>query len=61
MRESFRLHKTIIQEGVNRLRLNVFFVYAGNEVPKQQEIHLKMKAVLQKLQTLIDEKNSLHS
>src|SRR5688500_14803259 len=61
MRESFRLHKSIINEGVNRVRLYVFFVYTGNELPKQQEIHLKMKAVLQKLQTLLNETIPVHS
>ena len=61
MREGFRLHKSILNELVNQVRLYVFFVYTGKELPEQQEVHLKMKAVLQKLQTLINEKNSLHS
>ncbi len=61
MRESFRLQKTIINDGVKRVRLYVFFVYTGNELPNQQEMHLKMKAVLQKLQTLTNETITLHS
>ena len=61
MRESFRLHKTILHDEFELVRLYVFFVYAGNEVPNQEETNLKMKAALQKLQKLINEKISLHS
>ena len=61
MRESFRLHKSMLLDGIDRIRLYVFFVYTGKEVPTQPEIHMKMKAALQKLQDLMNEKNSLHS
>ena len=61
MRESFRLHKSIINDRSSRVRCYVFFVYTGNELPKQQEIHSKMKAVLQKLHTVLNETNSIHS
>lgn len=63
MRESFRLQKIkIVEQSVKKpIRLSVFFVFTGNELPQQQEIHLKMKAALQKLQTLVYETNSLHS
>ena len=61
MRESFRLQKSVINDRLNHVRLYVFFVYSGNELPKQQDMHWKMKAVLQKLQTLINEKIPLHS
>jgi len=61
MRESFRLQKTIINTQVIRSGLYVFFVYTGNVLPQQQEMNEKMKAVLQKLQTLIHETTPLHS
>jgi ribonuclease P protein component len=63
MRESFRLQKKNIVDSSekNQIRLLVFFVYTGNEMPQQVELHSKMKAALQKLQTLVYETTALHS
>ena len=61
LRESFRLHQSILNEATSGLKLSVFFVYANNDLPDQQELHLKMKAVLQKLQSIIHEATPLHS
>lgn len=55
MREAYRLQKKNLQEKIetNNIQLNIFFIYAGRELPEYDEVYKKMSIVLNKLEMLI--------
>jgi len=59
-REAYRLQKKELAEKLkrNNQRLAIFFVYIGKGLPDHQFVHKKMSQILEKLGSIIDEKNS---
>ena len=55
-KESYRLQKTDLQKKVevNKIQLNVFFIYTGKEVPEYKEVFKKVGAILKKLDKFIE-------
>jgi len=54
-REAYRLQKIILTEIVSerKIRLNVFFIYTGKELPEFAEVKLKVEQALKKLVKLL--------
>lgn len=54
-REAYRLQKIILTEIVNerKIKLNVFFIYTGKELPDFAEVKVKVEQALKKLAKLI--------
>lgn len=57
LRETWRLQKATLQKKINEknMKLNVFIVYSGKEVPGYNEVYNKVNLILDKLNTMIDE------
>lgn len=51
MRESYRLQKIDLQNHLreSHLKLSVFFIYVGNELPEYKEVYEKIGGALQRL------------
>lgn len=56
MRESWRINKQPLWSHLhaNQKRLSVFIIYTGNTVPAFEELSVKMKGLVSRLQTNID-------
>jgi ribonuclease P protein component len=59
-REGYRLQKHILLEalGKNNLRINLFFIYTGREIPLYPAVYQRMSDLLQRLIRIINEKNT---
>jgi len=55
-REAYRLQKKTLQEKINakKIRLNIFFLYTGKEVPRYDEVYKKIGMILRKLEKLAE-------
>jgi len=55
-RESYRLQKNPLHEKVKskNIRLNIFFIYTGKELPEYNEVYKKVGSALSQLDKLID-------
>src|ERR1043165_5530202 len=62
-REAYRLQKNELREKLKekKLRLNIFFIYTGKELPDFNMAKEKLKLILQKLVQIADENNSSNS
>ena len=56
-REAYRLQKKELQEKlkVGNIRMNVFFIYTGKELPQYSDVYSKVGTVLKKLEKLIQQ------
>jgi ribonuclease P protein component len=56
-KEAYRLQKISLHEKVkaNNIRLNVFFIYTGKELPGYNEVYQKVGVILKKLDKLIEQ------
>ena len=62
-REAYRLQKNNISDHLQNanLRLALFFVYNGKELPEQAVVNKKIGLILQRLIGIINENVSLHN
>ena len=60
MREAYRLQKNPLAEKLEatKLRLSIFFIYVGNELPEYEQLFKKTGSVISRLIKIADE-NSL--
>ena len=60
MREAYRLQKQQLQEATvkGNVKLALFFVYVGKELPDYTIVSEKIGVILQRLTSIIDEANS---
>ena len=59
-REAYRLQKNPLQETVKqkKIRLNLFFIYTGKELPVFNTVKEKVNVILNKLSKIVNESNS---
>jgi len=59
MRETYRLQKKMLHDlaAEKKLKLALFVIYTGKELPEYKLIYEKMGVILQKLIIIISEKN----
>lgn len=57
MREAYRLQKNELKNKLtmNKMHLNVFFIFTGKELPLYELVYEKLTIALQKLLTIADE------
>ncbi|MBK7433320.1 MAG: ribonuclease P protein component [Chitinophagaceae bacterium] len=63
MREAYRLQKKELQEKleVSKLRLAVFLIYVGNEVPEYELVEKKTASIIKRLIKIADEDPADHT
>jgi ribonuclease P protein component len=59
-REAYRLQKSQLHQALKQknLRLNIFFIYTGKELPEFSIMKEKVTVILDKLTKIVDENNS---
>jgi ribonuclease P protein component len=61
-KEAYRVLKPALYQKLqeHNLRLAVFLVYTGRELPVFEEVNRKISLILQRLTNLVNEKTALH-
>ena len=63
IREAYRLQKNELQLKVaaQNTKLNIFFIYVGNELPEYDVVFERTAAVLKRMNKIIDENSKTSS
>jgi ribonuclease P protein component len=62
MKEGYRINKNAVAELLKRsdLRLSLFLLYTGKELPDYGQVEKKMRLILERVTNIINEKAALH-
>jgi ribonuclease P protein component len=62
MKEAYRIKKNEVAELLRNydLRLSLFLLYTGKELPDHAQVEKKMQLILERVRNIINEKAALH-